>query len=136
MVNHEQLPIFRALGPLAPFPETLLAKTRDILNIDGADRAERFQAWVCHEFIDNWWCILSKYDRKVIAWTLREVLIDPAWLLEKADVDVIRGLVKRRYGPEHGYLESSERWEPEPTLPKDYQRLCAFLKSRIVEELI
>ena len=57
-------------------------------------------------------------------------------LREWAGVDVLRGLVKRTYDSDHAVLFPIERWEPEPSLPRDYQRLRAYITNKSIDALI
>lgn len=135
-VEHPWYPLFKALESLAPFPQSILAKTRHVRETDGPDKAEEFQVRVSHDYLDRWWDDLSQEERRRVAEVLRGALLDPQFLLKWADVDVIRGLVKVRYDLEYGYPDPIERWEPEPSLPRDYQNLKQFLEVRTVNDLL
>ncbi len=135
-LRHDHYQMFRALEALAPIPESILFETRKIRETRGPEQAEEFQAHVQHDFLDRWWDELPPADRRDIAGAFMLVLLDPQLLLKIASIDVLRGLVKVRYGPEDGYPEVMERWEDEPSLPGDYARLRAYLESKTVNQLL
>lgn len=119
-----------------PFPEMVLARTRQIRTARGPDAAERYQAAVTHDYFDAVWDTFCRADRERAAECVRQLILSPSVLREWAGVDVVRGLVKRTYGPEHGLLFPLDTWEAEPSLPHAYQHLRAYIMNKSVDNLI
>jgi hypothetical protein len=119
-----------------PFPESLLARTRHIRTSQSPEAAETYQASVIHDHFDRLWDSLDFNERRQLAQAIRHLVLSPDTLLEWAGVDVIRGLIKRTYGPENGLLFHVDTWEREPTLLPDYQNLCAYIKNKPIDDLV
>ncbi len=112
-----------------PFPEMVLARTRQIRTSHGPDAAEKYQAAVTHDYFDALWDTFRRADRARVAECVRQLILDPNVLREWVGVDVMRGLVKRSRGLEHGLLFPVDAWEREPGLPRAYQHLRAYITN-------
>ena len=119
-----------------PFPEPLLARTSHIPTSRSPEAAEEYQASVTHDYLDRIWDSLDFNERRHLAEAIRRIVFSPKTLLDWAGVDIVRGLIKRTYGPEQGLLFPVATWEREPTLLPDYENLCSYIKHKSIDDLV
>jgi hypothetical protein len=126
----------RAWNLAEPFPTSLLLRIEQIRRDRGGLAAEIHQAAIVHDYLDRLWDQTSQPDRVSMAEALRAVLLDTKFLLTWAAVDVVNGRIKVTYGPGEYLLFPIERWEPDPSLPRDHHRLVQYIRGRAVQHLI
>lgn len=119
-----------------PFPPKLKAFFTAVLDSKGPDNAEETQAWCSHDYWDKIWDDSSYDKRKYIAVFFKWLLLNPQILKDWAGVDVLLGKVKVVYGKNYGYEKTTDVWETEPTLKRDYEHLRNFVELKTLDELL
>jgi hypothetical protein len=111
-------------------PDCIQRDTGRLLETEGADVAESFQADVAHDCYDRTWDTLSDEDRAGIYAAFKWLLQNPAVLLDKFGLDVYSGRVLVQH--DDGRLE----WQDEPKLNRTWRELKVYVEGRPIEDLL
>lgn len=119
-----------------PFPSLVLHQIGEVGRRRGAERAEEFQAFITHDYLDRIWDELKHIEREQVAAELREALLDTEWLLSVAGVDTATGRIKVRRSQDDGFDPPLETWDFVPTLRRDYVNIKSWVESRSLATLL
>jgi len=99
-----------------PFPQVVIEPIEQMGKKCGPDAAEEQMSAHSHDLIDRTWDELSKEQRLYWEGFFAWLLYQPEVLEHWAEVDVIRGRIRR-------VLNAKEVWEHAPEIVEDYKRL-------------
>lgn len=102
-----------------PFPLIIQMRTNAFAD---PDRAEKFQSWIAHDYLDKIWDTLDSSQRKNIERTFKWLLEHPEDLNRIYGIDVFRGLICR-------VVDGKSVVERCPELIDEYKRLCSYVSK-------
>ena len=116
-VNHDWYNEFGKSWNLnEPFPLIIHMRTNAIVN---PDKAEQFQSWVSHDYLDKIWDTLNLEQRRNFELACKWFLENPEDLNRVYEINVFKGLIYR-------VVDGKEIIEYCPELIKEYQRLRRY----------
>lgn len=100
-----------------PFPLIVHMRTNAF---GDPDRAEKYQSWVSHDYLDKIWDTLNRAQRRDFELACKGFLENPEELNRVYEIDVFRGLIYR-------VVDGKDIVESCPQLIGEYQRLCQYV---------
>lgn len=124
-VDHEWYQFGRAGGWSVDnaFPAWIRQVIAQVARERGGVEAEELEVWLFHDLADRLWDELDRDDRLLQEAFCCWLVLNPAYLLDIGQVDVISGRI-------HRVLDDGEEvWEYEPELVVEYRRLRAYVAA-------
>ncbi len=100
-----------------PFPLVIHMRTDAIADLD---KAEQFQSWIAHDYLDKIWDTLNPSQRKNIERAFKWLLENPEDLNRIYEIDIFRGLIYR-------VVDRKSVVERCPELIGEYKRLRSYV---------
>ncbi len=100
-----------------PFPLVVHMRTNAIA---GPGKAEQFQSWTSHDYLDRIWDTLNSEQRNSFKQACKWFLENPEHLNRVYEIDVFKGLIYR-------VVDGKEVVENCPELIEEYNRLRAYV---------
>lgn len=103
-----------------PFPDWLRGVVAQIAEESGGHEAEEYEVWLSHDLLDFIWDGLDPRDRRIEEALCCWLVLNPAYLLDIGQVDVVSGRI-------HRLIDGEDVWEIEPALTSEYRRLRRYV---------
>lgn len=103
-----------------PFPGWLQCVISHVADESGGDGAEEYEAWLAHDLLDFVWDGLNARERRIEEALCCWLILNPAYLLDIGQVDVVSGRI-------HRLIDGEDTWEVEPALIPEYRRLRRYV---------
>lgn len=105
-----------------PFPEWVLRVAATIAEESGGYEAEEYEVWLSHDYLDRVWDGLGMRERRIEEALCCWLVLNPAYILDIGQVDVISGRI-------HRLIDGEDVWELEPALISEYRRLRRYVAA-------
>lgn len=110
-----------------PFPSWLQTVVCQIADESGGDEAEEYEAWLAHDLLDFIWDGLDARERRIEEALCCWLILNPPYLLDIGQVDVISGRI-------HRLIDGEDTWEVEPALNSEYRRLRRYVAGVLLKD--